>query len=283
MLRPFRGIRQIQRWHSNGVVKMAYVRHGDVTENTPFVICHGLFGQKQNWNSVGKALAKRMGTPVYAIDFRNHGESPWTKEHTYPLMAEDLAVFLEDVAKETGQNKINLLGHSMGGKVVSYLALHPQLNGSLNKLIVEDISPHRESSESLFLGYVDALQKVNLKQERAQILEQLEDVIPDLTVRQFLLTNLIRSKDGFRWKMNLEAIGGALSHILSFKLVEKAFDGPVLFIYGGRSDYFLEQDKPQVKILFPNVQFEVIPDTGHWLHAENPQLFMDKVVDFLQT
>ncbi|CAD5207105.1 unnamed protein product [Bursaphelenchus okinawaensis] len=261
---------------------MAYMRHGDITHNPPFVICHGLFGQKQNWNSVGKALAKRLDAPVYAIDFRNHGESPWTSEHTYPLMAQDLASFLNDVAKETSQEKVNVLGHSMGGKAVSYLALHPPLDQNLNKLIIEDISPHRESSASLFLGYVEALQKVDLKQERSQILKDLEDVVPELSVRQFLLTNLIRTKDGFKWKMNLEAIGNSLNHVMLFKLEEKAFEGPTMFLYGGASDYFKDSDVPEAQRLFPNAKFEVIPNAGHWLHAENPAMFMDKVIEFLE-
>lgn len=79
-----------------------------------------MFGQKQNWNSVAKALNKRLDTAIYLIDFRNHGESKWTDEHTYDLLADDLALFIEGVVqKESGHSQVNLLGHSMGGKAVS--------------------------------------------------------------------------------------------------------------------------------------------------------------------
>jgi pimeloyl-ACP methyl ester carboxylesterase len=78
------------------------------------VLGHGLFGQKQNWSSVSKALNKRLNAPIYSIDWRNHGESPWINEHTYALLSEDLAKFIQDVVhKETGHSRVNLLGHSM--------------------------------------------------------------------------------------------------------------------------------------------------------------------------
>jgi esterase len=65
-------------------------------------------------------LNKRLNTAIYLIDFRNHGESKWTNEHTYDFLADDLALFIEDVVrKETGHSRVNLLGHSMGGKAVS--------------------------------------------------------------------------------------------------------------------------------------------------------------------
>src|SRR5690242_1722863 len=36
------------------------------------VVCHGLFGSKQNWRSLGRAMSARFGVPVFALDLRNH-------------------------------------------------------------------------------------------------------------------------------------------------------------------------------------------------------------------
>lgn len=35
--------------------------------NAPIVICHGLFGSKQNWKSLARAFSKRLSTDVYTL------------------------------------------------------------------------------------------------------------------------------------------------------------------------------------------------------------------------
>ncbi|KAJ9091571.1 hypothetical protein QFC19_009027 [Naganishia cerealis] len=76
------------------------------------VICHGLFGSKQNWRSLSKTFAKRLGVPVYTVDLRNHGHSPHVRPHDYSHMAQDLSRFMRErgLAERGG---VNLLGHSM--------------------------------------------------------------------------------------------------------------------------------------------------------------------------
>jgi pimeloyl-ACP methyl ester carboxylesterase len=153
----------------------------------------------------------------------------------------------------------------------------------INKLIVEDVNPTKGSSLSLFHGYIQALQGLDLNKPRREILPDLEAVVTDLKVRQFLLTNLIADPSGpnrFKWKINLAGIENSLQHILGFKIESGNFDGPSLFIYGTKSDFVVEKDKPSIMQFFPNVTFQSL-DTGHWLHAEDPLGFSNAVVEFL--
>ena len=46
--------------------------HGDKGQD--LIIIHGLFGMGDNWNSLGKKIAKYCR--VHLIDLRNHGRSP---------------------------------------------------------------------------------------------------------------------------------------------------------------------------------------------------------------
>jgi len=58
------------------------------------------------WN---RALARDLGRPVYAVDLRNHGDSPHHPNHDYVSMADDVAGFI-------GEHKLRnttLIGHSM--------------------------------------------------------------------------------------------------------------------------------------------------------------------------
>lgn len=53
------------------------------------------------------------------MDARNHGESPHTPTHSYELMAEDIVALLQTLDVK---NSV-LMGHSMGGRCMAYVAL----------------------------------------------------------------------------------------------------------------------------------------------------------------
>jgi len=55
---------------------------------------------------------------VYAIDSRNHGESPHSEVHTSRAMSEDVRLFLE----QHNHPKAACMGHSMGGRSMMYFA-----------------------------------------------------------------------------------------------------------------------------------------------------------------
>jgi pimeloyl-ACP methyl ester carboxylesterase len=60
------------------------------------------------------------------------------------------------------------------------------------------------------------------------------------------------------------------------------FKKPTLFIRGGNSNYILDEDFENIQLHFPNSRIETIPNVGHWLHAENPQLFYEISSSFLK-
>lgn len=104
-------------------VDLAYVSYetamnGDVNL-PPLIILHGLLGSKSNWTSLSKAIHKKTGRKIIAIDSRNHGDSPHSSEHTYKHMVEDIVILL----KKLGIPKVSVLGHSMGGRTAMLLSL----------------------------------------------------------------------------------------------------------------------------------------------------------------
>ena len=56
---------------------------------------------------------------MVALDCRNHGESPHVPEMDYLAMADDLELLIDELSFQ----KVDLMGHSMGGKVAMTLAL----------------------------------------------------------------------------------------------------------------------------------------------------------------
>jgi pimeloyl-ACP methyl ester carboxylesterase len=244
-------------------------------QGDPIIILHGLFGTSDNWQTIGKKLAEHY--TVYLVDQRNHGRSPHHDQMTYVDMAEDLHHFMES----HWIFKAHIIGHSMGGKTAMQFAwMYPDM---VDKLIVVDIAPKRYPGghEEIF----KALQKLDLKQidSRGEAEGALKADIKDLGIRQFLLKNLSRSKSGgYRWKMNLEALWNHYQDILGQPPHKGDFEGPTLFIRGGKSRYIQAEDEPLIEKEFPAAKIVTVEKAGHWVHAEAPKELLQQVNGFLQ-
>lgn len=256
----------------------------------PFVILHGLYGSSDNWLTIAKKLATKY--QVFSIDLRNHGHSPKSDIHDFEAMRNDLAEFFEEHRIE----KAILMGHSMGGKTaMSFAADYPE---HIEKLIVVDIAPkdyfllNDESQYYQHNSILQAMLEIDLSriENRKQAEQFLLERIDSRQVVQFLLKNLHRKKETqqFEWRVNVPVLYENLDEIIK-GVNARWFDDripitsyPVLFIKGANSNYILPEDFPSIKRIYPEAEIVTIPDAGHWLHAEQPQLFMDAVWNFVQ-
>lgn len=267
-------------------MKLFYRKYG---EGPAFIIVHGLYGSSDNWVSIGKALADRF--EVYLVDQRNHGQSPHSDRHDYPSMKEDLREFMDDRAIESAV----LAGHSMGGKTVMFFAVdYPE---RVNGLIVVDMSPRAYlSRENQSKGMIDHARIISAMRtidpgrftSREDIEQVFSSSIPVPRVSQFLLKNLRRNRNhSFSWKLNLEAIYRNIDRIMEGIEASKFDHGngitgfPVLFIKGEKSNYITENDKPLIKKIFPYAEIVGIPNAGHWIHAEESDLLLKTVNEFI--
>jgi esterase len=241
----------------------------------PLAILHGLFGSGRNWASIAKRLGERHR--VVAFDLRNHGASPWAATMGYAEMADDVRASLA----ARGCRRFTLLGHSMGGKVAMLAALRdPE---AVERLVVADIAP--VAYRSRHLGIVRAMRGLDLAGigRRAEADAKLAAAVPDPAERAFLLQNLVFDGGAARWRNNLEAIEREMPALTGFPPIppETVYDGPALFVGGGRSDYLRPGHEPDIRCLFPRARIARIPEAGHWLHAEQPRAFLDLVEPFL--
>jgi pimeloyl-ACP methyl ester carboxylesterase len=245
-------------------------------QGEPLLIVHGFLGMSDNWKSLGTQYANE-GFQVHMLDLRNHGRSFHSDEFSYELMVSDVFEYCEFHKLKN----ISIIGHSMGGKVAMLLATtYPDL---IKKLIVADIGPkyYAPHHQDILAG-LNAVD-FSIKPDRTQVEETLYPYIPDFGTRQFLMKNLYWKEPGqldFRFNLKvfnekIEKIGDALS-------VDLVFSKPTLFIRGGNSRYILDKDIPDIQKHFPNFNLVTIPNVGHWLHAENPKLFLEETINFLK-
>jgi pimeloyl-ACP methyl ester carboxylesterase len=255
------------------------------------VFVHGLFGQGKNWTTIAKGLAGAHR--VTLVDLPNHGHSPWTDRVDYLDMAGLLAEELEHLGEP-----VTLIGHSMGGKVAMQLALlRPEV---LRALVVVDVAPVEypvqggrtddpDEEASPFAAYIEAMRSMDLDrlESRADAESALASAVPSRMVRSFLLQSLVReglgSGGGWRWRLNLELLGRDLAELRGFPEPPPGatFDGPVLWIAGANSTYVLDEDRPHMDGLFPATRLVRIKNAGHWVHSEQPEVFLETLRRFL--
>ena len=259
-------------------MKLFFRQAGDT--GPAIVILHGIFGSSDNWLTISKTIAAR-GYRVFALDQRNHGQSPRADEQDYQSMAADLREFLLDQQLE----KPILVGHSMGGKVVMQYVMLYRNDGpppTFEKVVVVDIAPkfypihHAELIRGL-----KAINLLNIK-GRNEADAALQPYEPQLAVRQFLLKNLYRNEQGqFDWRLNLPVIERELHGVGEELTNPRIVTEPTLFIRGSESPYILDEDIPTIKRIFPNAQIETIQGAGHWVQAEKPVEFVETLMKFI--
>ena len=233
-------------------------------QGDPLVMIHGLFGSMENLGTIAKQLADTF--TVFSIDLPNHGRSPHSGEMSLTTMMEDVCAWMDS----QGLTRAHFLGHSLGGKTAMELALsHPE---RVQKLVVLDIAPvhypphHNEVFAGLLSIEPDSL---GSRQEADQL---LMPHVPETAVRSFLLKNLVREEAGFRWRMNVPVIHRRYGDLIRENRADKQFNGPVLFLKGGDSNYIGEEYRADIINRFPAAQVKIVAGTGHWLHAEKPEL-----------
>jgi esterase len=242
---------------------------------------HGLFGQGKNFTAAAKALRDKCR--VTMLDLPNHGRSGWTEHFSYPEAADAIGRQLTAASPDP----VNLVGHSMGGKVAMMLALRqPDL---IERLCVADVAPVRYQTQSTFGEYIRGLRSVDLARlpDRATADALLRPYVPDDVVRGFLLQNLRREQtpDGprWRWQLNLELLGDRLAEIGDWPDLETPpYDGPVLWIAGATSNYIQPEHAEPMRRLFPRMRLVTVKNAGHWVHSEQPEIFLAILRRFLR-
>jgi pimeloyl-ACP methyl ester carboxylesterase len=119
---------------------------------------------------------------------------------------------------------------------------------------------------------------------RTEVQRRLQQAVPDRGVVPFLMQNLVTRNDHFDWRLNLLGIRAAMPQLCTFPsaLLGSRFAGPVTVIAGEDSDYVAQRDGASFRPMFSDVGVEVIEGAGHWVHADQPAVFLASVRQVLQ-
>ena len=267
------------------VAGVRWRRYGpEAGDGTPLVIMHGLFGSGDNWRSQARALAgvgpgsgPGSGRTVYVADMPNHGESLHTERCSYPEIAR---LIWQSLDRMDATERVQLLGHSMGGKAAMAMALERPRR--TERLVVVDIAPrvYPPRHEGIFTGMQAVAEAAPASRGEAERL--LSRFIPEKPVRLFLLKSLVpgpTDHGGYRWKLNLDGIRRCYRMISDWPYESGTDHYPwqALFIRAGASPYVTDEDEDVIREFFPEARIATIAGAGHWVHAEQREQFLSVV------
>ena len=230
----------------------------------PVLMLHGLFGSMENLGGLSRQLEQTYR--VIGIDLRNHGRSPHTDTMNYSGMAADVLRLMDHL----GLEQAHVFGHSMGGKTAMQLALTVPYR--VSKLLVGDIAPvaYGNNHGDILTGMQKVATAAPDSRKGAQ--DILSAYVDEPAVLGFLLTNWRRLDTGvFGWRLNLDTIVRDYASIMTGN-DGTPYEGPALFLRGGMSDYVMAGHRARILELFPKATSRTVEGTGHWLHAEKPDL-----------
>lgn len=239
-----------------------------------FIILHGLFGMKDNWNKFAKDVENLY--KVHLLDIRNHGESFHSDEFNYNVMMEDVKNYMDLYNIE----RAYFMGHSLGGKILmNFICKYPE---KATKVVIVDISPkyykpHHHGEIILALENLDLMTLENRKYAEDFLMERINDY-PTV---MFLLKNLKKDNENFYWCLNTKPIYNNLEKIGEALEDSNIFNGEIMFIKGEKSQYIIDSDTEIIKKHFPKYQLNIIKNAGHIVHLENYSDFYNSVMNFL--
>jgi len=242
--------------------KLSYAVLGDAESgNDPVVFVHGYGGDKNSWLFVQEPIAADRVT--YALDLPGHGASSKdVGDGTIQTLARAVLGFLDNL----GANRVHLVGHSMGGAVVTAVAADPAAAGKVASLTL--ISPAGFGPD-INAGYLRGFAEAESRRElKPHLLTLFAD--PGLVNRQ-LIDDLLKYK-------RLDGVDQALRSLVG-NLVKgdesavdvtaelAAFGGPAVAVWG-REDKIVPA--ANAAGLGSAATVHIVDGAGHMAHMEKP-------------
>lgn len=257
-------------------VDLAWSEHGEETVGTPtLVLVHGFTGSGHDFALVVDDLA--VDRRVVLLDQRGHGHSTKTgnvEGYTIEQLVADLAGFLEAV----GDGPVDLLGHSMGGRVALRLFLsRPDL---VSTLVLMDTSawsfvPPDESIRVLMSAWITAFDPARgmPKEGRLGPLGPEDALIEAATPAEWQAEKkaIFGGMDAYAVK----ALGAAMMAEMaegesSLRPALPSITSPTTVIAGEHDHPFIEQ-APELARLVANGRLSVIDGAYHSPQLTHPE------------
>jgi pimeloyl-ACP methyl ester carboxylesterase len=253
----------------SGELRIHFRRTGS-RGRTPILIVHGLSYFSWDWLGVARELGAER--EVVAMDMRGFGDSDWSpaKDYSVPAMAQDVVAVLDHL----GWQRALLVGHSMGGRSVTYAAARqPQRAAGL---VLVDYTPEnapagtKRTTEIVgrtpdTFASIEEAMKYFGKDDRARFEQYLKKTEAGWVVKRdpFFRDQFKKLlAGGERPKLGVD-MWGLIGEVRC----------PILSLRGTRSDMYAPETVQKMKAANPRLQVVEV-EAGHNIAGENPEEFV---------
>lgn len=252
----------------------------DAPGDTTFVLVHGFLDLAYGWHEVAEQLASRVH--VIAPDLRGHGDTDWIGAGGYYHFL-DYVPDLDEVIARTARTRVVVVGHSMGGSVVSYWAgTRPERPAAL--ALLEGLGPPDQSDAQLpgrTAQWIDAWRRARGKarpmaslDEAAARLRKHDPLLDTARAQKLAAAGTRTNEDGdLVWKHDpLHATMGPYPFRRDFAAQYwSRIACPVLIVDGGETRMNLpDAERAARRACFANHRHVTLPGAGHMMQRHQP-------------
>lgn len=247
----------------------------------PLLLLHGFTGSVETWAPFLPAFALQFR--VIAVDLLGHGRSDAPEDperYRMERCVEDLLALLDAY----GIAQADVLGYSMGGRVALCLAVAAAER--VRALVLESASPGIEDSdERRARAAADDALAEQIERDGLEVFVAAWEQQP-LFATQARLPEAVRARLRIQrlhqrplgLANSLRGMGVGRQEPLWQRLAELSM--PVLVITGALDEKYCSIGQRMTACL-PRARLEIVPAAGHAVHLEQPEAFIQCVLDFL--
>ncbi len=247
----------------------------------PLLLLHGFTGSVRNWDDVAPQFAQRHR--VIRVDLPGHGRTEFTPDPKRYLMSstsQDLSRLLVAL----NASPAHVLGYSMGGRLALFFALNHAnhvrsliIESGSSGLATESERVARLASDAALAGRIecDGIEPFVDEWERLPLWAGQSHLPAAVKQRQ---RELRLRNDPRGLAMSLHGMGTGAQPSLWGELPN--LRARTLFIAGEHDAKFVAIARA-MQTRSPRARLEIIADAGHTTHIEQPEVFVEKVTQFL--
>lgn len=265
---------------------IAFVDEGESEEVIIFV--HGLGSYLPAWKKNIEVLKNNYRT--IAIDLPGYGKSSKEPHEGTPEFYADV---ISNLMKKLNIEKANIAGHSMGGQAAITMAIkYPQQVKRLILVAPAGIESFTEGQKEWFreVMTVQGVKLTPVNQLRANVYSNFYNMPDDA---EFMITDRIALREAEQFDNYCYAVVQSVNGMVDQPVVNllDRITQPTLIVFGENDNLipnpylnpgYTSEVGYKGKELIPNSELVMIPECGHFLQFEKPEVFNEAIKNFLR-
>ena len=244
------------------------------------MLIHGTGAHKKWWDPIAPLLNNNF--TIFAPDLPGMGESDHRNEYNFEGFSEALIGILHQEKVITNNQKIFLVGHSLGGHVAGFMA--SEMPEIFNGLIMID-SPIRPPTYDYDKHQsTGPLRRIKYYPDKVSIIKRFRLMPPQdcengWYLRYIAEHSVFNVEEGWRWRFD-DKLFATLRRLHNY---EFKFQCPALFIAGGKSLLLESKIMKYIREAFKDsMTVEVIEDAAHHVPLDSPLELVSLINNYLQ-